>query len=51
MEGGLRLYRRGRKGWLEILGFAGQTGEDHMAHLRSMGQFLRRGWNQVVEPD
>ncbi|NUL83351.1 MAG: hypothetical protein HUU60_11615 [Armatimonadetes bacterium] len=37
----LKLYRRCDRGRLTLLGFAGDTGEDHMQHLREMGVFLK----------
>jgi len=40
--GGLKLQSRFTKGRLEILGFAGDTGEHHMQHLRQLSKFLER---------
>jgi len=40
--GGLRLRSRFAKGRLEIFGFAGDTGEHHMQHLRQLAVFLER---------
>jgi hypothetical protein len=40
--GDLKLLSRFQKGQLEILGFAGDTGEEHMKHLRNLGLFLER---------
>jgi hypothetical protein len=40
--GGFRLVSRFRRGQFEVLGFAGETGEDHLRHLRSMAVILRR---------
>ncbi|MBI3877417.1 MAG: hypothetical protein HY300_15910 [Verrucomicrobia bacterium] len=40
--GGLKLLSKYRKGQCEILGFAGDTGEHHMMHLRQLAVFLER---------
>ncbi|MBN2506007.1 MAG: hypothetical protein JXQ71_04870 [Verrucomicrobia bacterium] len=40
--GGLRLLSRFCTGRCEILGFDGDTAEDHLRHLRHLGAFLER---------
>ncbi len=40
--GGLKLLSKFQKGQCEILGFAGDTGEHHMQHLRQLAVFLER---------
>lgn len=41
-SGGLRLMSSYRSGGVEVLGFAGETPEDHMRHLRNIGTLLDR---------
>lgn len=40
--GGMQQISEVRKGWLEILGFAGNTGPDHIDHLHGLPAFLNR---------
>ncbi len=40
--GGMQLTSRFRQGHLEIYGFAGETGADHMKHLQNLARWLER---------
>lgn len=46
--GGLRLVNQYARGQLEVLGFAGESAEDHMRHLRAIGGLLGRVAPAVV---
>jgi hypothetical protein len=42
--GGMQQFSEVRQGGLTILGFAGNTGPDHIDHLHGLGDFLARVW-------
>lgn len=44
--GAWKPVSRFRRGGFEVLGFAGDTGEDHMRHLRRMGVLLERAFRR-----
>lgn len=48
--GGLKLLSHHHQGHLEILGFEGTTGEDHLRHLRNLGLFLARTQETTPPP-
>ena len=47
--GGLHLLSEAGKGGFQLLGFKGETGDDHMAHLRQLSKLLSRVGNGALQ--